>query len=120
MVGPRRETEEPWIDFIRRSTHVSERLARENGVQDWLDVQRLRKWKLAGNAARRTDRRWSNRLLDWKPHFRTLPYRKVGRPCLRWSDPISDVAGGEWIKVACDKGLWLTLSYEYRRKLESE
>ena len=120
LVGLRRETEEPWIEFIRRSTHVSERLARENGVQDWLDVQRLRKWKLAGNAARRTDRRWSNRLLDWKPHFRALPYRKVGRPCLRWSDAISDVAGGEWIKVACDEGLWLTLSYEYRRKLESE
>ena len=118
LVGLRRETEEPWIDFIKRSTHISERLAREHGVPDWLDTHRLRKWKLAGTVARRTDNRWSKRLLGWKPHFRTIPYRDVGRPCLRWSDAIADVAGGDWAKAAADEGLWMALSYAFRRQLE--
>ena len=118
LVGLRRETEEPWIDFIKRSTHISERLAREHGVPDWLDTHRSRKWKLAGTVARRTDIRWSKRLLGWKPHFRTIPYRDVGRPCLRWSDAIADVAGGDWAKAVADEGLWMALSYAFRRQLE--
>ena len=114
VTGLGRRGDEPWVDFVKRSTHTSERLAREHGVKDWLQAQQWRKWKLAGEAARRTDKRWSHRLLNWKPFFRKLHHRDVGRPCLRWSDSLVEVAGGEWVEAAVDKGLWLALSYGHQ------
>ena len=111
IIGLKRHSEEPWVDFVKRSTHASEHLARKHGVKDWLEVQSWRKWKLAGEAVRRTDRRWSHRLLTWTPFFRALPHRDVGRPCLRWSDSITQVAGGAWAEAAVDKGLWMALAY---------
>ena len=118
MVGIGRQTEEPWVDYIRRSTHTSEDLARKNGIKDWLEVQSIRKWKLAGDTARQTDGRWSTRLLNWRPHFRCIPHRTVGRPCSRWGDSIAEVAGGSWTESAQDKGLWMALEFWHNRRAQ--
>eukprot|EP00973_Karenia_brevis_P043222 5988036-Karenia_brevis.AAC.1 len=38
---------EPWVDWLRRTTHVAEQAMRRAGVQDWVSQQRGRKWILA-------------------------------------------------------------------------
>jgi len=70
------ETLEPFIDWLKRATHISEELAHKHGLQDWVDAQRSRKWRLAGHIARRTDGRWSTKLLTWSP----TGHRSQGHP----------------------------------------
>ena len=110
MVGTPKQPQEDWVDFLKRSTQVSEELARKHGVCDWVTTQRSRKWTLAGAMARQKDGRWSCRLLDWRPWFRALPRRHVGHPRLRWSDSIVKAAGGSWIEAAQDAGLWAAMT----------
>ena len=94
MVQVRRAPDEDWVEYIRRATHRCEELATVHGATDWIELQRKRKLKLAGQTARRTDGRWNKRLLDWTPWFRTVPRRDVGRPKKRWDDDLVDLAGG--------------------------
>ena len=106
MFGARRRNDEEWVDFIRRATHDSEASASEHGACDWMFLQRKRKWQFAGSTARRTDGRWSTRLLAWRPHHRCEPFRRVGRPVTRWDDDIVKVAGVNWVEHARDEVLW--------------
>ena len=57
-----------------------------------------------------TDGRWMQRLLDWRPWFRVLPSRDVGRPVRRWEDSFVKLAGGDWTVAARDAALWSSLS----------
>ncbi|KAJ0184012.1 hypothetical protein K1T71_000435 [Dendrolimus kikuchii] len=41
------------------------------------------KWQWAGHICRRTDGRWSKRVLEWRPR---LGKRSVGRPPARWTE----------------------------------
>ena len=106
MVGTRRLVDESWVDFIIRATAEAENVAKKYGATCWLLVQRRRKWRFSGQTARRTDGRWSQRLLDWKPWFRCAPRRRVGRPTARWEDCFVQIAGGNWTEAAKDESLW--------------
>eukprot|EP00973_Karenia_brevis_P085151 11818440-Karenia_brevis.AAC.1 len=68
---------EPWIVWLRRATGISESLAQQYGVCDWVEEQKRRKWRLAGHTARRDDARWSWKLLSWLP---AEGKRSLGRP----------------------------------------
>jgi hypothetical protein len=48
------------------------------------------KWQWAGHISRRTDNRWGERVLEWRPR---LGKRSVGRPQARWSDDLRGKAG---------------------------
>eukprot|EP00973_Karenia_brevis_P018647 2557449-Karenia_brevis.AAC.1 len=48
---------EPWVDWVRRTTHLAEKEMQKAGVQDWVSQQRHRKWMLAGHISRRRDTR---------------------------------------------------------------
>ena len=109
IVQVRRQSDEEWVEYIRRATHRSEELATVNGAIDWIELQRIRKWKLAGQTARRTDGRWSKRLLEWRPWCRISPRRDVGRPKKRWDDDLVKLAGEAWAEEATDKNFWNAL-----------
>ena len=117
MIRPRRMVEEPWVDYIRRATWHCECLAREHGVHSWVQTYRLRKWKFAGKTANALDRRWSFRLLGWRPWFRCTPHRRVGRPCKRWGDEIVALAGSDWKETARDTHLWALTAPGYADKV---
>ena len=109
MIGVPRRPEETWPDFVRRATHRSEALASTHGAVDWVVLQRTQKWRLAGKASQSTDGRWTKKLLEWKPWFRTFPHRVVGHPHKRWEDDVTKLAGGGWPETAQDTDLWALL-----------
>ena len=111
-----RHVDEDWVEYIQRATHRSEDLAAQHGASDWIELQRRRKWKLAGRSAKQTDGRWSTRLLNWQPWFRTTPRRDIGHPRKRWEDDLTKLAGS-WTAVATDEGMWKALEPGYVEKL---
>jgi hypothetical protein len=95
-------TEECWVDYIKRATHRAENIMIKYGSEDWVTLQRRRKWRFAGRVAQISDERWSRRLLAWRPDFGRG--RSRGRPLTRWSDDIKNLAGEGWHDIEPD--LW--------------
>ncbi|KAI8441762.1 hypothetical protein MSG28_005454 [Choristoneura fumiferana] len=58
------------------------------------------KWQWAGHIARRTDGRWGQKVLEWRPR---TGRRAVGRPPTRWSDDLVKIAGSRWMRKAQDR-----------------
>ena len=117
MLSPRRQPEEDWIDYVQRSTAHVEALSTKHGYQDWLTTQRSRKWRFVGKVVTDTCGKWSTRLLSWRPWFRTLPARNVGRPKLRWAHDLEHYCGGDWQERAADKALWIILRDGYKLRM---
>ena len=114
------ETLEPWIDWLKRATVISEDLARTHGVRDWVDEQRCRKWRLAGHTARRSDNRWSTKLIE-----ATMPwgYRAPGHPCRRWDDELQKFImefwneKSDWKDIAQLREVWKALELDFINKV---
>ncbi|KAJ0175113.1 hypothetical protein K1T71_009254 [Dendrolimus kikuchii] len=68
------------------------------------------KWQWAGHICRRTDGRWSKRVLEWRPR---LGKRSVGRPPARWADDLCKVAGRRWLRKSEDRDEWRRLREAY-------
>nr|ADI61818.1 endonuclease-reverse transcriptase [Bombyx mori] len=68
------------------------------------------KWQWAGHICRRTDDRWSRRVLEWRPRSGR---RNVGRPLARWCDDLRTVAGKKWMRRAADRAQWCGLGEAY-------
>ena len=109
---------ENWIDWIKRVTGESEHYFGKAGGQDWVSLQRQRKWQWAGHLARRTDGRWSRLLLDWMPIGRRSP----GRPQVRWGHELEKFFADEsrdslptdyWKYQAIDKDVWAELQNDF-------
>ena len=115
MVGVARHVDEDWVTYIKCATYRSEDLAHKYGAAEWVLQQRRRKWNLAAKAAASDDGRWTNRLLAWRPWFRTLPRRGVGRPVKRWDDDLVELAGGDWPAAARDPVIWAAAAAAYTR-----
>ena len=79
MLAARRAPDEEWTDYIKRTTKFCEEYAAKLGYESWVIQFRRRKWRFAGRASRQVDRRWSTRLLWWRPWFRIVAARSVGR-----------------------------------------
>jgi hypothetical protein len=80
------DMEETYVEWIKRATGISETHLKKAGLEDWVSQQRRRKFRLAGHIVRRTDGRWSTRMVDWEPNG----YRTVGRPRRRWEDCLTN------------------------------
>ncbi len=117
VVGVRWRREETWIDYIKRATHYSEDVAKRNNLKEWPELQRSKKWQLAGRTARSAEAKWSRRILDWTPWFRCLPRRSVGRPRARWTEDLIKFAGPNWIDTARDINLWQLLEPGFTQRL---
>ena len=84
-------TLEPWVDWIRRSTHEAEEKLKKLKLEDWVTLHRRRKWRWAQKVATNTEDSWNMLALTWDPghHMRATAYqRRVGRPNARWADDI--------------------------------
>ena len=113
MLCKHRRPDEDWIDFVRRATKESEASAQSGGARDWVILCSERKRSFAGKTARCNIGKWSTRLLNWKPWFRTVPFRLVGRPHTRWDGCFEKLAGGNWTEHAQDEGTWMALASHF-------
>ncbi|CAH2083561.1 unnamed protein product [Euphydryas editha] len=68
------------------------------------------KWQWAGHLCRRTDGRWSRRVLEWRPR---IGKRSVGRPPTRWTDDLRRIAGVGWMRIAESRDVWRELGEAY-------
>ena len=83
---------EPWVDWIRRCTHEVEARMKKLRLDDWVTLQRRRKWRWAHKIATTTQDTWTTIALQWDPTLdRQLDARRrTGRPTPRWTDDIID------------------------------
>eukprot|EP00973_Karenia_brevis_P032973 4551307-Karenia_brevis.AAC.1 len=108
---------ESWKDWVIRTTHTAEEAAKLAGVKDWVSEQARRKWTLAGHIARRTDGRWSHRVLTYRPVGGT---RAQGHPCRRWEDELDEFVSqkmqlpqGFWKSIAAQRERWASFTEEF-------
>ena len=111
--------QEDWIDWIRRTTHLAEEHFQRAGLEDWVAAVRRKHWRWAGHLARRTDGRWSSKLLSWTPGGR----RSRGHPCKRWSDDLDEFfhrmdgsPRGYWQLVAQNREPWHCLEDRFVKR----
>ncbi|CAH2268393.1 jg15847 [Pararge aegeria aegeria] len=88
----------------------NEEIRRRTRVTDIAQRVAKLKWQWAGHIARRTDRRWGLKVLEWRPR---TSKRSVGRPPTRWTDDIRRDAGSRWRQAAQDCVLWNSLQKTY-------
>ena len=105
---------EPWPEFIRRVTHRMEESLQKIGMQDWVTLQRQRKWAFATKVLRQTDGRWTSRLIKWR--MRERPGRSPGVPATRWTDDFSELAGGNWDHLAATTEMWSLLEHAFTHR----
>lgn len=67
---------EPWADWIQRCTHEAEAQMKTMGLEDWVAIQRRRKWRWARRVATESLNKWTLKALTWDP---TLDARYVPR-----------------------------------------
>ena len=89
---PDEDSLEPWKDWIKRCTYYAEEKMRSLGIEDWVTIQRRRKWKWARRVATDTLDKWTLKTLMWDPTLDTRheTRRHPGRPYTRWSDDITN------------------------------
>jgi len=83
---------EPWVDWIRRCTHEAETRMKKLKLDDWVTIQRRRKWRWAHKLATNTNDTWTTTALQWDPTLdnQLKPRRRAGRPKTRWTDDIRE------------------------------
>ena len=124
---------EPWIDYVRRSTHRAEQLMTRHGIEPWTTIQRRLVWRLAATVANHPSTRWTHQVSLWHPVFDTCrtAHRTRGRQRKRWSDDItpqlrqhlphlhptttgdSDIKDTTWMATARDPVIWSILEQRY-------
>lgn len=77
---------------------------RQTKVTDIVQTCSKLKWQRADHICRRSDNRWSKKVLEWR---RWLGKRSAGRLLARWTDDLRMVAGSDWMAKASDKILYL-------------
>ena len=110
---------ETWVDWIIRTMQVAIAAMQKAKVVDWVHEARRRKWMWAGHVARRTDGRWTRRMMDWRP----AGFRAVCRPGSRWEDSLvqftADVGAENWREVAKDRRAWEELGEKYAKGMST-
>ena len=86
---------EPWVDWIKRTTHDVEEKCKQLNMTSWVEKVRGLKWNLAERVITQDCSRWSRQALAWDPehHFSGLQpkaQRRQARPKLRWMDDITE------------------------------
>ena len=84
-----RKMERSMLGLNLRDHVKNEDLRRRSGVTDIIERIAILKWNWVGHMARRTDNRWTKRLLEWTPR---TDKRSRGRPHTRWIDDLKIVA----------------------------
>ena len=90
---------EPWVEFMKRVTREIEEQMDNFKSEDWVRLQRRRKFTWAGHVARRCDDRWSTTLLSWQPEGGRRQggkgrCRRQARPSRRWEEALCEFFRG--------------------------
>ena len=80
---------ETWISWLQRTTEDVKAAMSKLKMNDWVTTARQRQWSWACKVVSHASERWTARILLWQPK---QGYRLVGRPRLRWLDPIEKIA----------------------------
>ena len=125
FAGPRRQADEEFIPWIRRSTRMATEKADSAGVNCWVADHLQAKWRWAGNLARLRDYRpdsWAVKTTFWRDaQWRLVfgqgeyrPLRARAGRWRRWEDEIHQayqhVGGGTWTSLARYKDQWHDLA----------
>ena len=121
IAGPRRAPEEPWVDWVKRSTRRALALAREAGIRLWKDAYLKSKWCWAGHVMRMSPDRIARRGVEWRDSRwqaveNALPagmrVRRPGRKrWFRWEDELRSYAEHNgldcWQALAQNRKIWM-------------
>ena len=98
IVGVARSPEEPWLDWIKRSTRKACKEAREVGIRFWLQRHISDKFRWAGHVVRMEPTRLARRATEWRDNewwqeeVETFAHMRVKRPkrtkWFRWEDDL--------------------------------
>eukprot|EP00973_Karenia_brevis_P009221 1250179-Karenia_brevis.AAC.1 len=58
---------EPWVDFIKRATHLAEAALDKCGISEWTMVYAKRKWRWAHRVQNQDTNQWPRLALHWDP-----------------------------------------------------
>ena len=111
------ESLEPWVDWIKRTTHQVEHHLQKLHVECWVAQVRRKRWKWAQRVSSLCADRWAKVAAQWKPelHFDGLQCRarrRQARPKHRWDDDLNVLArqvlgqDSNWMALADDKKHW--------------
>ena len=114
FAGPGRRPEEPWVDWVKRSTRTARKHAESAGIRFWLDAHLKAKWGWAGHTVRMQPDRLACRAAAWRDsewwkEEMELPaslrhHRPHRTRWFRWEDDLkkyaSECAWGSWQSVA--------------------
>ena len=108
------ENLEPYVDWLRRSTHDAESRLAALKIEDWVTMQRRRQWKRIGTVARAPSHSWSAQAIWWDPlaDSRYNPRRVQGHPRKKWLDEVRSYLGedaAECLQKARDEKTWIKL-----------
>ena len=83
IVGKRRAPDEPWLDWIKRSTRQAYRCAKECNIRMWLDAAAQSKWTWAGHVSRMDPERLALRSTAWRDSAWNQLERQLPEPRTR-------------------------------------
>jgi len=95
---------EDWVQYVQSSAHRVDELSLSLGMTGWIKAYRIQKWRFAGELARRTDSRWSQQAVKWKPNCGFG--RAQGAPRTGWENQLVTFDGGNWMALALDVDTW--------------
>ena len=111
-----RESQQTYVDWLQAATEKAERSARSFGAREWEKQALLNKWRWAGHARRREERRPLDEALDL-----TDGRRSRWRPRRVWLSTFKLTLGPDWPVMAFDKQEWTqwleTVVHEYWRQV---
>ena len=90
MFRTARGVDESYVEYIKRSTRRIEEYCATFHIRSWVDIRSNRKSAFAARTFFDAENKWSKRLLNWTPWFRTVAKRSIGRPRLRWKESLAE------------------------------
>ena len=128
ILGARRAPEDDYIEWVQRSIHKAEDLAKKAGVRDWETAHLTSKWAWAGHVMRRPSETWVYRTTCWRDsswqslvaHSSCRPLRPSRRRWTRWEDALQKFCTGRgmgnWTELAMDRARWAAQSVAFKEK----
>ena len=125
VVGTSRAPDEPWGDWVQQATRKARTIACRQGVADWEQVYKKRKWLWAGEVARMATTCWVYRVTFWRDagwqeivdEMSTRPMRPSRRRWMKWEDSLrrhcSAMGLGNWWQVAGSVLEWATYADDF-------